>query len=193
MNVMQEELILLFSRNLTEAVRLLFSGYMAVLLCRFSKIWAIQCRSQLVVNSKNDSQIILATKENIEKAWAAREQALHMTCTIQKEFGFLLTIIVLSDLVSLNSTLADSLLERSMTIFLRNGVTVLVFLVSTLTIASGLINLTDEVINIIWTKNKTDPSKNRLPPCNFLQNCLFYFSKNSARSVKFLHHLSSKI
>jgi hypothetical protein len=177
MNVMQEELILLFSRNLTEAVRLLFSGYMAVLLCRFSKIWAIQCRSQLVVNSKNDSQIILATKENIEKAWAAREQALHMTSTIQKEFSSLLTIIVLSDLVSLNSTLANFLLERSMTIFLRNGVTVLLFSVSTLTIASGLINLTDQVINIISTKNKPDPSKNRPHPCNFAKLSFFMFPK----------------
>jgi hypothetical protein len=141
-NVLEEQILNTFLRNWPESIRLLCSGYLGLMLCRFEKGLAAQCRLQLGIDSKNNHALM---PDRVEKAWNAREQALALAATIQKELGLLLALIIFGDILSVNCTVASFLFEGDITRCLRKVAAVLLYLGSLFSITVGLISLMDEV------------------------------------------------
>jgi hypothetical protein len=143
-NVMQREVLILLTENLTEFVKLLCSGYLAVLLSRFGRGLAAQCKFHLELASKESSEEF-SISINIERAWHGREEALNLTASIQNELGLFLALTIFADTLSLYSTLTTFLFGTFFLQSLYCGVIILMYLVCILSIASGLIYLGDEV------------------------------------------------
>jgi hypothetical protein len=141
-NVMQEQILLLFARSLTDAIPVLCSGYLALILCRLRKNFSVQSRLELLALSKNKDRL---SRLDLERGWNMREEALTWVATIEKELGLLLAFIICSDILAIYSVLTNFLLTTTIIRFLRNATAALLHLVSIFNIAIGLICLMDEV------------------------------------------------
>jgi 7tm Odorant receptor len=144
MTVLDEQVFLLLTWTRTNSVKLLCSGYLALLLFRFGNFSATHCRLHLGCISTNRHEMT-AIKMNIDKAWNGREEALTLAKVIQNELGVLLGFVMLADVVSLNSTLASFLFQKHIIQCLNLGLNILLHLLSILGIAIGLIHLINEV------------------------------------------------
>jgi hypothetical protein len=144
MTVLDENVFILLTWTLTNAVKLLCSGYLAVLLFSFGKGSAAHCRLHLACILRNGDDVA-AVKMNINHAWNLREEALTMAKFIQSELGILLGFIMFADIMSVNSILASFLSKGRVFLYLNYGLSTIFHLVSTSGIAIGLIHLMDEV------------------------------------------------
>jgi hypothetical protein len=86
-----------------------------------------------------------AIRMNIDQAWNQRKEALKLITIIETEVSLLLGLIMFTDVVALNSTLASFILQNDFKHCLNYGVVISSYLVSTLGIAIGLIRILDEV------------------------------------------------
>jgi hypothetical protein len=153
---MQDQILILFLRNSTESMRLLCSGYLALLLHRFAGGLAVQCELQLVMESGCCSSSL--TRIKIQRAWKARERALMLADAVENELGVLIGFIMLTDIVSINSSLASSLFGLTLKRALIQGVSFLLYVTSFLSVSGGLIALIDRVSSVNSSfSNKSSP------------------------------------
>ncbi|OQV19759.1 hypothetical protein BV898_06298 [Hypsibius exemplaris] len=138
------EVIMLVGRNYTEPIRVMCAGYLGILLCRFAEGLAVKCEN-VFAKIASGSRITL-TSEDVQEAWNAREMALTMSELISDNLGSLLSAIIISDVLCLNSSFANFLFPCTIyTVFdqIRNGVQIVVYITSLLSITTGLIRLHD--------------------------------------------------
>ncbi|OQV14501.1 hypothetical protein BV898_11341 [Hypsibius exemplaris] len=138
LNLMQEQMINFFMRNLTETTRILCSGYLAGLIYKFRMGSASDCHRLLCSQASDEKQM---TQFAVQRAWNNREEALELAGQIQQEIGCLLALILLADIVALNSTLSDFLFVADSWAVLRNFAAIALYIVSVVCITGGLISL----------------------------------------------------
>lgn len=146
---MSAEFVMLFVRHFPEAVRFLCSAYLGVVLFRFSRSSAEECQEVLrrVIRGDNKADGGLSIRY-LQAAWMARERALASTEKVQIRLGGLLAVILMADILCLNSCLANFLMPNDMQTWddqVRNAVSIFCYLASSGSIAAGLIRLHDIV------------------------------------------------
>ncbi|OWA51412.1 hypothetical protein BV898_15895 [Hypsibius exemplaris] len=150
-NIFGKEVVKYVTRDCTEPIRLLCSGYIGLLLCRFSTGLAVESRKLLQQHASNcpAGHLGVLTRTDICSAWKAREAALIMSRTIQEECGSLLLGILLADVLCLNASFANFLspilpqVPYQAEDYARNCAQIILYFMSAYTLTSGLIRLDD--------------------------------------------------
>ncbi|OQV24978.1 hypothetical protein BV898_01187 [Hypsibius exemplaris] len=143
MNVMQEHVMTFLLRSsITEPIKLFCSGYLVLLLYTFKQGLCSDCSFLMKSSAKKKQHPVII--DMIRKGWDTRVEALRLTAAIQKEFGSLLTLILISDIMSLLSTFGDFLFLSNPITYLRNFSAILTYLVSFMGVASTLISLMEK-------------------------------------------------
>ncbi|OWA51407.1 hypothetical protein BV898_15890 [Hypsibius exemplaris] len=170
-NLFGVEVVKYFTRDCTEPIRLLCSGYIGLLLCRFSTGLAVESRKLLQQHASNNRACSLGvlTRTDICSAWKAREAALTMSRTIQEECGLLLLVILLADVLCLNASFANFLslimphvqpeVQYHAKDLIRNCAQIILYSMSAYTLTFWLIRLDDidkstqEIVKILQSTN----------------------------------------
>ncbi|OQV24813.1 hypothetical protein BV898_01403 [Hypsibius exemplaris] len=142
-NLMEEQLINFFTRNLTEAARLICSGYLALMLFKFKMGLVRDCRQSLCL-SKRGNPGVFVTPLHVQRAWDSRELALRLASEIHAELSSLLAFMLLTDVLSLNATFADFLFMDDYAVYLRNFASMSIYIASMTCLAGGLIALVEK-------------------------------------------------
>ncbi|OQV14500.1 hypothetical protein BV898_11340 [Hypsibius exemplaris] len=143
LNWLQTQVINFFMRNTSEAIRLLCSGYLSLLLYKFSMGLASDCQTILDVTNYNYPTV----SENVlMQAWDAREDALKLAAIQRAEMGTLLWLSLTTDILCLSATCADFLFVEDYTAGFRNVAQILLYTVSLMSVSMGLISLTEQVL-----------------------------------------------
>ena len=144
-NLMEEQLINLFMRNFTENLRVLCSGYLAIVLYDFHVGPASDCREILSRSISSSDKKVQLTKFAMERAWNRRELSLELADTIQAELGPLLTLILIADAVSVNANFSDFLFAMDALGLVRDFAGIAMYICSFLCVTGGLVSLYEEV------------------------------------------------
>ena len=99
------------------------------------------------------SESVALSAVDLEEAWNAREMALTMTRTIQTKLGPLLSVVMVVDVLCLNTCFANILYTSDTGLFrwddhVRNAAEILEYLATLLCVSFGLITLHDVVSQI---------------------------------------------
>ncbi|OWA52448.1 hypothetical protein BV898_16902 [Hypsibius exemplaris] len=135
---MYEEVIVLIIRNYTEPIRVLCAGYRVLTLVRFGDGLAADCLSLL------ESSVAGHLQDILEGAWAAREKAIKLSRTIQRELRPLITSIIVADILCLIASVSEVLAVENTFQRVRLVGATFLYLVSMLSLLYGLICITEK-------------------------------------------------
>ncbi|OQV14502.1 hypothetical protein BV898_11342 [Hypsibius exemplaris] len=138
----KEQMVIFIVRNFTEATRLLCSGYLAGYLHHFAEGLGGYCKIILGKVVRDPLQQLSYT--DLQRAWDAREEAITLAGTIKQQIGSFLTFILFSDMIAMFSTMGDFLFFSDSYVYLHNAVSILLYIVSSMSVAGGLIAMFDE-------------------------------------------------
>ena len=138
----QEQAVILLVRNATESVRLLCSGYVAGLLYDLADGLCSQCRVFLEQATQDPQRVMYV---DLQRAWDARELSISMAGKVQRQLSGLLAFILLSDMVSLFSTIGDFLFFTNYIVYIHNCASIVLYIASLMAVSGGLIALHNEV------------------------------------------------
>ncbi|OQV19764.1 hypothetical protein BV898_06303 [Hypsibius exemplaris] len=159
---LQEQLFVLFAHNLTEAIRLLCSGFLGMFLVDACSNLADTCRRLMEDVHRRGGTTMTAME--LSKIWAARENALVIAEYVQKELGILITVIFATDIVCLTCVVSEGF-SGTYYQFFRMGASSVLYLVSLFCIMNGLLSLsdTDEVTLNLLQKLQSSIAQGALP------------------------------
>ena len=130
-------------RVFIEALRVLCAGYLGYLLTLFATGQAGETETELRITQVTDASEVLAS--NLKLAWSARERALGIATAIGKELQLLLTVILVADILSIASCVGEMLAPENVFKSVRLLTYMLLYIVSSINIFTGLIKIMDKV------------------------------------------------
>ncbi|OWA51080.1 hypothetical protein BV898_15580 [Hypsibius exemplaris] len=138
---LQEHIFKLFSRDLIEAVRVLYAGYLTVVLANFNGNLAGGCLRRI------DGSLRCREIWNCDliEIWTVREASLTFAEDMERGLGVVFSTLLLSDILRVVCVVGEVLANNNSYQNIRMASSVLVCLTSFFMIAGELISLTDTV------------------------------------------------
>ncbi|GAU96502.1 hypothetical protein RvY_07937 [Ramazzottius varieornatus] len=139
----QEDVVVLVTRNSTEAVRVLCAGYLGHLLITFANKQVREAET-ILRTEMGDSENPEVLETVLRSAWVTRERTLGISRIIERELQLLLTVVLVADILSIASCVGEVLAPENVFKSVRLLTYMLLYVVSSVNIFTGLIKITDK-------------------------------------------------